>query len=433
MRLDRFLKHRLDRDPELRTTPINNTLINKWLRKRHVKLVPGAHDPASAGHLPASTVTTGTTRTEAGQLWRVRVLHEIPASTTGGSTTPTTPSTTSTSTITAAAASEDETFLNNGSGNRLQRDTETTGQLLLPLQDWIVYKDSRIIMLNKPAGVAVQGGTGVQSSIDSSLSVLQQGFPDRPRLVHRLDRTTSGLLILARTRKAAQDLTKRFHDGTTGAGDNEEDRESGLQKMYIAIVRSASSTSIAGKMYEDRDGDEDRSTDGLSRLSGEMVIIKQGKQERIEIRKDNIDLTETLASSGPVWPSVTDFCIASQSFYKGMHYSVLRLYPRTGRKHQLRVHCAQLLKAPILGDTKYAESKDMPTADESKGRIHLHMAEIALKGWTKDKADKLGIITGQHPGDNRNCTVLEDGTLVVRAPLPGDMKRAMQRLGLHCR
>ncbi|KAF9927990.1 hypothetical protein BGZ67_007220 [Mortierella alpina] len=366
MRLDRFLKHRLDRDPELHATPINNTLINKWLRKRLVKLLPAAvaHDSTTAGPTSSaphmSTVTTGTTRTEEGQLWR--------------------------------------------------RHTETIGQPFQPLSDWIVYKDNRIIILNKPAGVAVQGGTGVQNSIDGSLSVLQEGFPDRPRLVHRLDRTTSGLLILARTRKAAQELTRRFHDGTTGtgtagAGDGdgigEESRESGLQKMvsiidnyifslfmfafldagYIAIVGSTHPRPIAGRMCTNKDGNEDpSSTDGQSRLSGNMIIVKEGKQERIEVQKENVDLTDGLArSSGPVWPSVTYFCIASQNVYNGMYYGVLRLYPRTGRKHQLRVHCAQLLKAPILGDKKYSDSKIMQIADESIGRIHLHMSKITLK------------------------------------------------------
>ncbi|KAG9322559.1 hypothetical protein KVV02_001844, partial [Mortierella alpina] len=222
------------------------------------------------------------------------------------------------------------------------------------------------------------------------LLVLQEGFPDRPRLVHRLDRTTSGLLILARTRKAAQELTRRFHDGTTGAGtsgardgdgDGEERRESGLQKMYIAIVGSTHPRPVAGRRCTNKDGNVDlSSTDRQSRLSGNMIIVKEGKQERIEIQKGDVDFTDGLArSSGPVWPSVTYFCIASQSVHNGMYYGVLRLYPRTGRKHQLRVHCAQLLKAPILGDKKYSDSKNMQIADESIGRIHLHMSKITLK------------------------------------------------------
>ncbi|KAF9983474.1 Mitochondrial RNA pseudouridine synthase rpusd4 [Mortierella antarctica] len=189
-------------------------------------------------------------------------------------------------------------------------------------------------------------------------------------------------------------------------------------------------------MCTNKDGDGDpSSTDGQSRLSGNMIIVKEGKQERIEVQKENVDFTDGLArSSGPVWPSVTYFCIASQSVYNGMYYGVLRLYPRTGRKHQLRVHCAQLLKAPILGDKKYSDSKNMQIADESIGRIHLHMSKITLKGWTKDDDDTDRVNTvEQHPENQRNCNILKDGTLVVRAPLPEDMKRTMQRLGLHDR
>ncbi|CAO3567087.1 unnamed protein product [Mortierella alpina] len=422
MRLDQFLEHRLERDPELHSIPINNTLINKWLRKRLVKLLPTAaatNDSATAGHSPMATVTTGTVRTEEGQLWRVRVLQETSPSTT--TTTPT------------ASASKDGIVHRPGSGNLVQqRDIQTIGQPCLPLLDWIVYKDERIILLNKPAGVAVQGGSGVQTSIDGSLSVLQEGFPDRPRLVHRLDRTTSGLLILARTRKAAQELTKRFHDGTTGAAVSDDDDggeegpESGLQKMYIAIVESTDSRPIVGKMCPHMDEDGDPPKDGLSRLSGHMAFVKQGKQERIEIQKADTD-----GSEGPVWPSVTDFCIASQSVYKGTCCSVLRLYPRTGRKHQLRVHCAQLLKAPILGDKKYSgDGKTIQTADRSTGRIHLHMAKVALKGWIKDDKGSFDTVE-QRPEKQRNFRIQPDGTLIVRAPLPDDMKRTMQRLGLH--
>ncbi|KAF9570096.1 hypothetical protein EC968_002266 [Mortierella alpina] len=172
MRLDRFLKQRLDRDPDLHTTPINNTLINKWLRKRLVKkLIPAATPECdTTENLTTSTVTSGTTRTEEGQVWRVRVLQETPVSTTA----------TTTATTTTDAFPENRTSLYPGSGNSSRRDIQTMGQPLLPLLDWIVYQDKRIIILNKPAGVAVQGGTGVQNSIDNSLSGTDMSHPIYP-------------------------------------------------------------------------------------------------------------------------------------------------------------------------------------------------------------------------------------------------------------
>lgn len=135
MRLDRFLLSRLSKDH----SSINHINIQKWLRKRQIKRVAPVQDQAEGkrgeeeGKTKAVTVTTGATRTETGQIWRIRLL-EAAEQRVGAET----------------VAEESDTSL--------------------PLQDWIVYKDDRIIVLNKPAGVAVQGGTGVQSSIDSSLA-----------------------------------------------------------------------------------------------------------------------------------------------------------------------------------------------------------------------------------------------------------------------
>ncbi|KAF8926433.1 hypothetical protein BGZ52_005617, partial [Haplosporangium bisporale] len=180
MRLDRFLLSRLSKDHP----SVNHVNIQKWLRKRQIKKMAPVLDQTESEReeevkMKAVTVTAGATRTETGQIWRIRLLEAVDQSVEAKET----------------AVEESDTSL--------------------PLQDWIVYKDDRIIVLNKPAGVAVQGGTGVQSSVDSSLSVLQFEYQNRPKIVHRLDKTTSGLLVLARTRKAAQDLAKRFHDGST--------------------------------------------------------------------------------------------------------------------------------------------------------------------------------------------------------------------------
>ncbi|KAF8931692.1 hypothetical protein BGZ58_007471 [Dissophora ornata] len=214
MRLDRFLKHRFDRDRRVevdaeRLGAVSNVLINKWLRKRQIKLLNAQDQGQGQGQeqgglvsggqamSKAVTVTSGTARTEAGQIWRVRALWEIngPDSVLA--------STTASDLVSSGDAAVDQR-------EKLRRKSS----VLLPLQDWVVYKDERMIVLDKPPGIAVQGGTGVEISIDESLSVLQEEYPEKPRIVHRLDSTTSGLLILARTRKAAQDLASRFHNGT---------------------------------------------------------------------------------------------------------------------------------------------------------------------------------------------------------------------------
>lgn len=136
MRLDRFLLSRLSKDH----SSVNHVHIQKWLRKRQIKRVAPVLDQAESEKgeekvkTKTVTVTTGATRTETGQIWRIRLLEAAEQSVEAKET----------------AAEESDTSL--------------------PLQDWIVYMDDRIIVLNKPSGVAVQGGTGVQSSVDSSLS-----------------------------------------------------------------------------------------------------------------------------------------------------------------------------------------------------------------------------------------------------------------------
>ncbi|KAF9200992.1 hypothetical protein BGZ49_008777 [Haplosporangium sp. Z 27] len=405
MRLDRFLKHRMEKDTEL--SDVNNIVINKWLRKRQIKLLMQGVQQSElnddddelssdtvegnssklkdtvANDIPKSitkTVTSGTTRTEAGQTWRVRALME----------------------------EIDGTNLE--SPKDLVDSPQKTS--LLPLQDWIIYMDERIIVLDKPAGVAVQGGTGVEYSIDNALATLQYDFREKPRIVHRLDMTTSGLLILARTRKAAQDLTKRFHDGTIEAL-NLYGRKS-IQKKYVAIVSSnqpirypTQSTSLT--------------TEGLIRLQGDMIVAVQGKRQ--SIRMCSNDGVQSFASSktAATWTSTTDIKIASQSTKDETYFAILHLYPRTGRKHQLRVHCAQLLNAPILGDSKY--SLEQTTERRGSNRIYLHMAELTLKDWLQEGSRAM-------PGVNRGGRILKDGSLVLRALIPKDMQHEIDQLGL---
>ncbi|KAF9105029.1 hypothetical protein BGX27_009843, partial [Mortierella sp. AM989] len=162
MRLDRFLKHRLDKVAEF--PPVNNSLISKWLRKKQIKLiVQNDHQTDIArveGLFPGDTkehqsnlqgvvlaeasaskkAKTEISRTEAGQTWRIRVLTEV----------------------------MDDTYLDppRVRDNSIENHNENA----LPLQDWVVYMDEKIVVLDKPAGIVVQGGTGVERSIDDSLA-----------------------------------------------------------------------------------------------------------------------------------------------------------------------------------------------------------------------------------------------------------------------
>lgn len=92
------------------------------------------------------------------------------------------------------------------------------------IEDMVIYKDEGIIVLNKPAGLAVQGGTNTFRHIDGLLEALKFGNEEKPKLVHRIDKETSGVLVLARNRKMADILTKAFREHT-------------LRKSYLALVR----------------------------------------------------------------------------------------------------------------------------------------------------------------------------------------------------
>lgn len=175
MRLDRFIRHRLTQNPFW--TTLNNNTISKWLRKRQIKLVlplstftdshtstdTTKHDSQllTSGHsletkellksTKTATVTTATTRTVAGQMWRIRTLVDADL------------------VDKEAAVGAEQIVASSGTG-QVSHPTTDSSMDYLPLKDWVVYEDERIIVLNKPSGISVQGGTGVTTSIDSSLS-----------------------------------------------------------------------------------------------------------------------------------------------------------------------------------------------------------------------------------------------------------------------
>lgn len=171
-----------------------------------------------------------------------------------------------------------------------------------------IYEDDAILAINKPFGLAVQGGAKTPRHVDGMLASLERKG-ERPRLVHRLDQETGGLLILAKTRLAAAHLGKSFagHD---------------VLKTYWALVAGAPelpqgtiNLAIAKKMVRIGDSDQER----MAPAEGE------------EAKKAITDYM-TLDHAGPV--------------------SFLALKPLTGRTHQLRVHCAAM-GTPIVGDRKY--------------------------------------------------------------------------------
>ncbi len=198
------------------------------------------------------------------------------------------------------------------------------------LERLVLHRDDGVIALDKPHGLAVQGGPGIARNLDHMLDALRFGGPERPRLVHRLDRDTSGVLLLARTASAAAKLAAAF-------------RGRDARKTYWAVV--------AGEPTP-RDGHID------------MSLSKQGgpRGERAAPAED-----------GEGTRAFTDFRTLDSA--RG-HAAWLELTPLTGRTHQLRVHCASALKCPIVGDGKYGGAA--AHLEDLAGLLHLHARAIAL-------------------------------------------------------
>jgi 23S rRNA pseudouridine955/2504/2580 synthase len=233
------------------------------------------------------------------------------------------------------------------------------------LQQAVIYRDEHVIVLNKPHGLPVQGGPGITRHLDGMLDALRFGSSDRPRLVHRLDRDTSGVLLLARTPGTAAKLAASF-------------RGRDVEKTYWAVV--------AGRPVPV----EGRIDLPLRRLGG-----PRGEHT---VPADRNDKAAARA--------ITDYLTLDHAARK---LSWLELKPLTGRTHQLRVHCVAI-KAPILGDVKYAEPDQnnafAATVEGLSSALHLHARALRLP----------------HPAG---------GALLVEADLPPHIADTFHTLGFH--
>jgi 23S rRNA pseudouridine955/2504/2580 synthase len=207
----------------------------------------------------------------------------------------------------------------------------------MTLQKAVLYKDDDVLVIDKPAGLAVQGGTGLATSVDDLLDALQFDAKERPRLVHRLDRDTSGVLALARNAKAAQRLTEAF-------------RHKDARKIYWAVVVG---------VPEVRGGRIDAPLQKGGGKGAERVQVdEEGKR------------------------AITEFAVIERA---GKKAAWLALMPVTGRTHQLRAHCVAL-GTPILGDGKYAGGAAFLSKENLSRQLHLHARRLRIphpagKGW----------------------------------------------------
>jgi len=198
-----------------------------------------------------------------------------------------------------------------------------------------LYEDDDVMVLNKPAGLAVQGGSGTTRHVDGMLGALQGQHKDaqRPRLVHRLDKDTAGCLLIAKTRFAAAALAKTF-------------RSRSARKIYWAMVAGVPkppqgriSTYLAKQEVEE---------------DSFMRIAKHGDKDAMH--------------------AVTYYAVVEAS---AQALAWISLKPVTGRTHQLRAHMAHIHN-PIVGDPKYFNIENWHLPGGMQNRLHLLARRIAV-------------------------------------------------------
>jgi 23S rRNA pseudouridine955/2504/2580 synthase len=198
------------------------------------------------------------------------------------------------------------------------------------LRALVLHRDDDVLVIDKPAGLAVQGGAGTTRHLDGMLDALRFDAAERPRLVHRLDRDTSGVLLLARTAAAAAHLAEAF-------------RGKDAEKLYWAVVIGVPSPR-AGRINQ-------------------PLAKKRGHGG------------ERVAAAGEEGQrAITDYRTLDTAARRA---AWLEMAPVTGRTHQLRVHCVAL-GTPILGDGKYGGAAAFLPGAELPPQMHLHARRIRV-------------------------------------------------------
>ena len=196
-------------------------------------------------------------------------------------------------------------------------------------QSMVIHMDPQAIVLNKPPGLATQGGTGTDEHVDGLLDGLLYELETRPKLVHRLDKDTSGALLVARTARAAAYFSKSFSGRSA-------------RKLYWALVV------------------------GVPEVEDGFIDLPLAKQPGTGGEKMHVDMKEGQ-------PARTRYRVIEMA---GNRTSWVELQPHTGRTHQLRVHMAAI-GHPIVGDGKYGLQEAFLTGGISR-KMHLHARRIRI-------------------------------------------------------
>ncbi|TAH36117.1 MAG: RluA family pseudouridine synthase [Alphaproteobacteria bacterium] len=194
------------------------------------------------------------------------------------------------------------------------------------IEDRLIYRDALILGIDKPAGLPVHKGPGGGAHLGQFLDALKFGLPRKPELAHRLDKDTSGVLILGRNPHSLRELQKIFSQNKA-------------EKIYWAVARGMPPTesgTIDAKLY--------RHLFKPGQLGFRMIVDDRGQD------------------------AITEYKVLARKDDR----TLLELKPQTGRTHQLRAHCAHI-GCPIIGDRLYGVD-----SDRKSNRLFLHAKQIAL-------------------------------------------------------
>ena len=260
----------------------------------------------------------------------------------------------------------------------LRENSKISDQDAIMIRNAVLYRDDHMIVLNKPAGLPSQGGSGVTRNVDGLGEALRFGLDEKPRLVHRLDKDTSGLLVLARTQRAATALTAAFRARTT-------------RKIYWAVVAGVPQPAMGTIHF------------GLLKAAGHGP--RGAGEKMICIHPQKVRETPDAKRA------TTDYAVLTTLARRA---SWVALVPITGRTHQLRAHMAEI-GHPIVGDGKYGGSGQENLGDgwgaqlggDISRKLHLHARALRIA----------------HP--------ISGSEMTFTAPLPPHMARTWETVGWH--
>ena len=218
------------------------------------------------------------------------------------------------------------------------------------IQSCVIYRDDDVLVLNKPPGLPVQGGSKQARHVDGLADALRFGAEDKPRLVHRLDKDTSGVLVLARTRLAAKGLTSAFRHRAT-------------RKIYWAVVAGVPLPRRGTIRY------------GLVKAPGHGA--KGEGEKMLCLHPRDVEATPGAKHA------TSDYAVLEPA---GSRTAWVALTPITGRTHQLRAHMAEI-GHPIIGDGKYGGSGQENLGDgwgaqlggDISRKLHLHARSLQIE------------------------------------------------------